>query len=49
MHVVVLGAAADDILARVNLGDATVVVNPEWDEGIASSLRASQTLAREPK
>jgi len=37
---VVLGCAADEIMAETDLGDAGVVVNPEWEEGIASSLRA---------
>jgi len=46
--VVVLGAHADDILERVDLGEALVVVNPEWEEGIASSLRVGfDLLARE--
>lgn len=39
--VVVLGARAEDIAARLVLGAADrVVVNPEWPEGQASSLRA---------
>ena len=38
--VVVLGAAADEISTRCSLGDALVVVNFEWDEGMASSIRA---------
>lgn len=39
--VVVLGARADDIAARLVLGAADrVVVNPDWPEGQASSLRA---------
>ena len=37
--VVVLGAFEEEILAAVHLGEALVVVNPEWQEGIASSLR----------
>ena len=46
--VVVLGAHADDILERVDMGGALVVVNPEWEEGIASSLRVGfDLLARE--
>lgn len=46
--VVVLGAHADDILERVDLGGALVVINPEWEEGIASSLRVGfDLLARE--
>ncbi len=38
--VVVLGAAADEIRSRVNLGRATVLVNPDHAAGMASSLRA---------
>jgi CTP:molybdopterin cytidylyltransferase MocA len=46
--VVVLGAHAEEILERTDLGGALVVVNPEWEEGIASSLRAGfDLLARE--
>jgi len=36
---VVLGHDTDRILAETDLGDATVVENLEWEEGIASSLR----------
>jgi len=36
---VVLGAQEEEILQAVEFGEALVVVNPEWDEGIASSLR----------
>jgi molybdenum cofactor cytidylyltransferase len=36
---VVLGHDADRILAETDLGDAYVVENLEWEEGIASSLR----------
>jgi molybdenum cofactor cytidylyltransferase len=36
---VVLGSGIDDVLASVDLGDAGVVENPEWEEGIASSIR----------
>jgi molybdenum cofactor cytidylyltransferase len=36
----VLGAHEEEILAAIDPGDALVVVNPEWEEGIASSLRA---------
>ncbi len=36
---VVLGHDAERILAETDLGDAGVVENPEWEEGIASSLR----------
>lgn len=46
--VVVLGAHAEEILDRVDLGGALVVVNPEWEEGVASSLRVGfDLLARE--
>src|SRR6185437_11331610 len=38
--VVVLGAAADEIQARVNLHGATVVRHPEYHQGQASSLLA---------
>jgi len=38
--VVVLGAAAADIVARAHLDDVIVVVNEGWPEGIGSSLRA---------
>lgn len=36
---VVLGASAEEILDAVDFGDAGIVENPEWEEGIASSLR----------
>jgi molybdenum cofactor cytidylyltransferase len=36
---VVLGANTDLVLEQVDLGSAMVVENPEWQEGIASSLR----------
>jgi nicotine blue oxidoreductase len=38
--VVVLGAAADRVRAVADLAAATVVVNPGWPSGLASSLRA---------
>jgi CTP:molybdopterin cytidylyltransferase MocA len=37
--VVVLGHAAREILARVDLGEAEVVIAAEWERGQASSLR----------
>jgi molybdenum cofactor cytidylyltransferase len=37
--VVVLGAAAEKIQAECSLGQTTVVMNPEWREGMASSIR----------
>jgi molybdenum cofactor cytidylyltransferase len=36
---VVVGYEADRILAETELGEAGVVENPEWEEGIASSIR----------
>ena len=36
---VVLGAAADDVVRRASLDGAVVVVNDGWSEGIGSSLR----------
>jgi molybdenum cofactor cytidylyltransferase/nicotine blue oxidoreductase len=41
--VVVLGAAAEEVRQRADLAGATVVVNAEWDTGMASSLRAGLT------
>lgn len=38
--VVVLGAEAEQVLERADLGDVTVVIDPEWEEGVAASLRA---------
>lgn len=38
--VVVLGAHADAIQASVNLDGVGVIVNPDWQEGMASSIRA---------
>jgi len=49
--VVVVGYRADDVRAAATLdgeGAVEVVENPEWDEGIASSLRAAlRTLTEE--
>jgi len=36
---VVLGHKSDLIIAGTDLGDAGVIENPEWEEGIASSIR----------
>lgn len=36
---VVVGAESGRVLAEIDLGDAGVIENPEWEEGIASSLR----------
>jgi nicotine blue oxidoreductase len=38
--VVVLGAAADQVRAEADLGDALIVDNPHWSTGMGSSLRA---------
>jgi CTP:molybdopterin cytidylyltransferase MocA len=44
--VVVLGAAADRVRAAADLTGAVTVVNPDWPEGMGSSLRAGlATLA----
>jgi nicotine blue oxidoreductase len=37
---VVLGAAADAVRERARLGDCVLVENPEWADGMGSSLRA---------
>ncbi|MEU1127635.1 nucleotidyltransferase family protein [Streptomyces sp. NPDC005899] len=37
---VVLGAAADEVRARADLSGCVVGVNPEWEEGMGSSLRS---------
>ncbi|MEA2638603.1 MAG: molybdenum cofactor cytidylyltransferase [Chloroflexota bacterium] len=38
--VVVLGARAEEITAAVDLGRARVVVNPDYEQGLSTSLRA---------
>lgn len=45
--VVVLGAAAADVVRRARLDAVTVVVNDGWREGIGSSLRTGLTALRE--
>ncbi|MFC5673946.1 nucleotidyltransferase family protein [Streptomyces incanus] len=37
---VVLGARADDVRARAELPDCVLVDNPDWEQGMGSSLRA---------
>ncbi|MDQ0790003.1 nucleotidyltransferase family protein [Streptomyces sp. B3I8] len=37
---VVLGAAAEEVRARAELPDCVLVDNPEWEEGMGTSLRA---------
>ena len=47
---VVLGSGSEDIMEQVDLGDAVVVENPDWEEGIASSIRVGlDYLTRAPK
>jgi molybdenum cofactor cytidylyltransferase len=36
---IVVGSESDRILDESDLGDAGVIENPEWEEGIASSIR----------
>ena len=36
---VVIGASGEDVLNAVDMGSAIVIENPEWEEGLASSLR----------
>jgi nicotine blue oxidoreductase len=43
--IVVLGAAAADVVARARLDDAVVVVNDGWSEGMGSSLRCGLAAA----
>jgi molybdenum cofactor cytidylyltransferase len=38
---VVLGAEAELIQSTINLAGATVIVNPDWQTGMASSIRAA--------
>jgi CTP:molybdopterin cytidylyltransferase MocA len=37
--VVVIGPSAEEVVDGADLGDATIVIDPEWDEGPAASLR----------
>lgn len=46
--VVVLGAAADDVLARARLDGILVVRNENWPSGMASSLHAALTALSTP-
>lgn len=46
---VVLGARAAEVLEAVDFGDATVLENPGWEEGVASSLRIGlDYIGRDP-
>jgi nicotine blue oxidoreductase len=40
---VVLGAAADEVMAKADLSTAQVVRNDDWETGMGSSLRAGLT------
>jgi CTP:molybdopterin cytidylyltransferase MocA len=42
---VVLGAAADEVLDRASLGEAVPVLNPGWEDGMAGSLRVGLAAA----
>ena len=44
--VAVLGPDADEIIESTDLGEATIVIDPEWEEGIAASLRVGIDLVR---
>ncbi|MCL1594176.1 MAG: NTP transferase domain-containing protein [Actinomycetia bacterium] len=39
--IVVLGSEAEDIADAISFGDATVLIDPEWEEGLASPMRAA--------
>jgi molybdenum cofactor cytidylyltransferase len=45
--VVVLGASAAAVQAKCELGDAVVVVNEDWVEGMGSSVRAGVVALRD--
>jgi CTP:molybdopterin cytidylyltransferase MocA len=45
--VVVLGAQAEGVRARADLSGATVIVNPAWETGMGSSLRAGLAVLAE--
>ena len=46
---VVLGSRFEDVLQAVDFADVGVVENPEWEEGMASSLRVGlDVLSRDP-
>ena len=45
--VVVLGPRSDDVLAVVDLGEVTIVIDPDWREGRAADLRSGlDTMSR---
>jgi len=45
---VVLGAAADEVVSRADFGRARVVMNPDWGTGMASSLRTGLAALGSP-
>ncbi|CAM5661548.1 4-diphosphocytidyl-2C-methyl-D-erythritol synthase [Streptomyces spiroverticillatus] len=46
---VVLGAAADEVRRRAGLAGCVLVENPEWEQGMGSSLRAGLRRLSEDK
>jgi CTP:molybdopterin cytidylyltransferase MocA len=42
--VVVVGSDGEDIVRSSDLGEATIIIDPEWSEGMASSMRAALDL-----
>jgi CTP:molybdopterin cytidylyltransferase MocA len=42
--IVVLGDGAEEVLTSVDLGDVTIVINPEWELGSTASLRVGLDL-----
>ncbi len=49
-RLLILGAHAEEILAKTDTGNAAVVQNEQWEEGMASSLRlgVQETLEAHP-
>lgn len=41
-----LGASASDIKSQMNFNSTSIIENPFWSEGIASSIRKASTLAK---
>ncbi|GMQ85197.1 MAG: hypothetical protein BMS9Abin07_0762 [Acidimicrobiia bacterium] len=44
--VAVLGPDAEEIIESTDLGETTIVIDPEWAEGIAASLRVGIDVVR---
>lgn len=42
--IVILGPDADEIIDEIDFGEATIVIDPEWKEGIAASMRVAIDL-----